>query len=274
MCETLNISVVIRTRNTEKCFDTLVKNLSLQTIQASEIVVVNNYSSEEKLRTFENNLCGIVRKCFRYRKIKLKLATLSDNDFSHAYSTNLGVGVAENELVCVTNAHSLPISFRWLQDGIKHFEDPSVAGVSGFFIPSRDGSVLGKFDAVIYYLSQAMILHQNRFSTINCMIRKSLWEKYPFDEKLPKIIPETKIYGLEDYDWSKEMMARGFRIIIDPLFSVFHSHHKSLNEMLRNVRNFFIYRKIQQKINLFDRPRESFSKVIQARNIALSAKVT
>ena len=65
-------------------------------------------------------------------KIRLKLVNLSNNEFSHAYSTNLGVDAAENELVWITNAHSLPISLCWLQDGIKHFEDRRVASVSGF----------------------------------------------------------------------------------------------------------------------------------------------
>jgi len=270
----LKISVVIRTRDKEKYFDSLLENLSLQAVQVSEIIVVNNYSGEEKLRTFENNLYEIVRKRFRHRKIKLKLVTLSDDEFSHAYSTNLGVGAAENELVCITNAHSMPISLCWLQEGVKHFEDPKVAGVSGFFIPHKEGSVFGRIDAAMYYFSQKMILRQGNCSTINCIIRKSLWEKYPFDENLPKIIPETKRYGLEDYDWSKEMMARDFKIIMDPLFSVFHSHGRGFNEMSRNVRNYFVYRKIQQKINLFARPRKSFSKVSQAKDVVSTTEIS
>lgn len=106
-------------------------------------------------------------------KIRLKLVNLSNNEFSHAYSTNLGVDAAENELVWVTNAHSLPISLCWLQDGIKHFEDRRVAGVSGFF-PHREGNVFGKSDAMMYYFSQKMVLRQDWCSTINCII----WEVF------------------------------------------------------------------------------------------------
>jgi len=63
------------------------------------------------------------------------------------------------------------------------------------------------------------------------------------------------------------MAARGFRIIIDPLFSVFHSHYEKLDEMSRNVRNYFVYRKLQQKINSFSRPRCSSSRVFQTTDI-------
>jgi len=261
----LKISVVIRTRDQEKCFNRLLENLAQQTVQASEIIVVDNYSTNEKLHFLESSLDRIIKKCFEHRRTKIKLVSLSDYEFSHAYSTNLGVYIAENELVCITNAHSLPISLNWLQNGIKHFQNDKVAGVSGFFIPHRQETAGEKINDLLYRFSQKMVLRQDWCSTINCIIKRSLWEVYPFDENLPKIIPETKRYGLEDYDWSKEMTARRFKIIVDPAFSVFHSHGETLKEIERNVKRYFVYRQIQQKINLFQRPRESFSRVFQAK---------
>lgn len=38
---------------------------------------------------------------------------------------------------------------------------------------------------------------------------------YQFDESLE---------GCEDYDWCQEMLARGYNIIYDPSFDVYHSH--------------------------------------------------
>ncbi len=257
----MKISVVIRTRDKERHFDDLLQSLAHQTVQASELIIVNNYSSEEKRRLFENDLYENVRRIFCNRQIGLKLIALSNKEFSHPYSTNLGVDTAENELVCITNAHSLPISHRWLQEGIRNFSDRRVAGVSGFFVPHTNEAIMGRLDTLIYYLAQRAVSRQDWFSTINGIVNKSLWKAYPFDENLPRIIPETRKYGLEDYDWGKEMIARGYRIVVHPLFSVFHSHENGLNEIGRNVRNYFVYREIQQKINLLKRPRESFSKV-------------
>jgi glycosyltransferase involved in cell wall biosynthesis len=260
------VSVVIRTKDKEKYFDSLLENLASQTVRVSEIVVADNFSSERQLRSLLGDLEEAKRKRFQNRKIKL--FPFSKDEFSHAYSTNLAVSIAENEFVCITNGHSLPTSPFWLQGGLKHFEDPRVAGVSGFFLPHKEGAVFGRCDATLYYFSQKISAHPVWCSTINCIIRKSLWEKYPFDENLPKIIPETKEYGSEDYDWSREMAARGFRIVIDPLFSVFHSHYEKLDEMSRNLRNYFVYRKLQQKINSFPRPRHSISRVFSAKDSA------
>lgn len=258
------VSVVIRTKDKEKYFDSLLNNLAHQSFRVSEIVVADNFSSKEKLQELTHDIREIKRKYFRDRKITL--FPFSDGEFSHAYSTNFAVSLAENELVCITNAHSLPTSLSWLELGLKHFSDPSVAGVSGFFIPHMDGTVFGKFDATIYYFSQKAIAHPVWCSTINCIIRKSLWKEYPFDENLPKLIPETKEYGSEDYDWSREMAARGFKIVIDPSFTVFHSHYKNLSELKRNLSNYFVYRKLQQQLNSFSRPRHSTSKVMDAKD--------
>lgn len=258
----MKISVVIRTRDREKYFDDLLENLAFQTIRPSEIIIVDNFSSKEKVKDMERAIYYISKQNFSDSQTKIKLVTISDKDFSHPYSTNLGVNTAENEFVCITNAHSLPISICWLESGSEHFEDQKVAGVSGFFSPHMKGNVGGKICMMLYHFSQMAILRMDWLSTINCIIRKSLWRQYPFDENLSETIPETKRYGLEDYDWSKEMSARGFDIVIDPLFSVYHSHGKGFDEVTRNVRNYFVYRKLQKQISLFARPRESFSKVM------------
>ena len=259
----MKISVVIRTRDKERYLSELLERLASQTVRASEIIIVDNYSTEENRRAMTESLDETSRNRFSNLGIRLKLVTLTDMEFSHAYSTNLGVDAAENELVCTTNAHSLPVSLTWLEDGLKHFEDRKVAGVSGFFIPHEDQTVAGKLDALVYQLGQKVAAQEDWFCTISSIIRKQLWKIYPFDENLPKILPETRKYGLEDYDWGQEMMARGYRIVVDPSFSVFHSHTKGLDEAVRNMKNFFVYRRIQEKIRAFSRPRGSFSRVFQ-----------
>ena len=264
---TSELSVVIRTRDKERYFHDLLMNLSEQTVQASELVIVNNYSTEDRRSLFRNYLVEEVKRVFDHHRARVKLVDVADHEFSHAYSTNLGMFAAENELVCVTNSHSLPMSLHWLEDGRAHFKDGSVAGVSGFFMPHVDGAMIGDVDRKVYRFVQKAILRQNWCSTINCVIRKSLWEVYPFDESLVKIIPDTKKYGLEDYDWSMEMRIRGYCIVVDPSFSVFHSHGGALSEVGRNVRGYFVYREIQKRIDHFERPRNSYSRLLRQESV-------
>lgn len=263
MC-TLKTSVVVRTRNKEKYFEKALEALSLQSVLPSEIIVVDNFSSKKNLNILEKSLAMFADQLEKY-EVKIKLVLISDDEFSHPYSTNLGIYIAENEFVCITNAHSLPISFSWLEDGLKHFKDEKVACVSGFFYPHQDTHHARRLGMVAYYLAEkiALNINRNRFATTNCIIRKTLWKEYPFDENLPKIIPETKRYGLEDHDWGLEMIARGFKVVIDPKFSVYHSHESGLEEIKRNLRNFLVYRKIEKKVRQLKRPRRSFSRLKQ-----------
>lgn len=259
------VSVLIRTRDIEKHFFTLLKELSRQTLKPSEIVVVNNFSSEKEFKRMNNALSYAKEKYF---DLPIKLIPISDRDFSHPYSTNIGVNAAVSEFVCITNGHSLPTSIFWLASGIKHFENPDVAGVSGYFFSHTDGSIWEKF---VYNLLWPTVIKVRKtytkdeyFSTINCVIRKSLWEEYPFDENLLTVFPETKEYGGEDYDWAKEMTARGFKVLIDPKLSVYHSHDQMLPEII--TRNLTWYR-IRNEIDSLKRPRKSYTRLNSVRSL-------
>jgi rhamnosyltransferase len=254
------VSVVIRTRDRERCLDDTLSALLEQRFPPSEVILVNNHSSDEMLDSFVD----FVRESaepFIEKGIAVRLVSFPDADFSHPYSTNLGILLAKKEFVAVTNAHSIPMSPSWLRKGLRHFSDPRVACVTGYSYPFERNRSVSKLSQWIYYFSEKVVLRFNWTSTVNCIIRKSLWQSYPFDENLPRIIPESKTYGCEDYDWSREMRARGLKTVVEPQFSVFHSHESGFSEARRNVRNYFTQKMILQTIDRFKRPRRSFTRL-------------
>ena len=267
----LRVSVVIRTRDEERYLKQLLRTLSLQTVSPDEVITVNNFSSEDSLQSLKRSLERASRWLLK-AGIKVKLIPVSDEEFSHPYSTNLGVSASENELVCITNAHTLPLSTSWLENGVRHFKDPKVACVSGYFSPLEKNDFARETAMLLYHFSERVFLKMSWCSTVNGIIRKSLWKEYPFDESLPNLIPETRRYGLEDYDWSMEMRARGFKVVTEPLFSVYHSHERGFREVLRNLRNYFVYYRIQRRINRLKRPRRSYSKVDSAEDAVTTYK--
>jgi len=241
----MTVSVVIRCVGREKLFSGVLDCLLHQTISPSEILIVMDSESENEIRFVRRNLENYPDS---------KLLTFRHEDFSHPYSVNLGVASSKEELVCITNGHSLPTSSSWLESGLKHFEHENVAGVSGFFLPSNKG-----FEKRLFLLVEEQMKMISWISTINCIIRKSRWKEYPFDENLLNIIPETKKYGGEDYDWTLEMLARGYKIVLDPDFSVVHTHEEDIVfEVCRDLRNYFVYKKLREKIKRLKRPRHAF----------------
>jgi hypothetical protein len=214
----------------------------------------------EKLEEMRKLLSSVKSEFFG-GNVSLKLVPVRDAEFSHPYSTNVGIFIAETNLICITNGHSLPSSDTWLENGVHHFGNRKVAGVGGYFSPHKDGTL---WEKLVYNswkklneISRAYA-KDNYFSTIDCILRKSLWEEYPFDEKIPREIPHAGKFGGEDYDWAIEMQARGYKIIVEPKFSVYHSHKEKLEQL---VPKYLIWRRIRKKIKAFKRPRKSYTKL-------------
>jgi hypothetical protein len=244
----------------EKRFQELLWRLSHQTLQPLELVVVDNFSSNKNLEEMLGFLSMAKAKFFN-SQVGVKLVPIADGEFSHSFSTNVGVYLSNGEFVCITNGHSLPLSDMWLETGISHFKSPEVAGVSGYFSPHKDGTIWEK----IIYTSWSGLntvsksyFRDDHFSTVNCILRKSLWKEYPFDEKLPNTIPYAENFGGEDYDWAVEMQVRGYKVVIDPKFSVFHSHGEALPKLLSKH---VIWNRIRSEIRALKRPRESYTKL-------------
>ena len=149
----MQVSVVVRTRDEERYLKQLLRILFLQTVSPDEIIIVDNFSSENSLQSLKRSLESASRWLLE-TGIKLKLIAISDEEFSHSYSTNLGVSASENELVCVTNAHSLPISTSWLENGVRHFKDSKVACVSGYFSPFVKDDFARETAALLYHFSE------------------------------------------------------------------------------------------------------------------------
>jgi len=96
------------------------------------------------------------------------------------------------------------------------------------------------------------------FSTVNCVLKKSLWEEYLFDEELSDEIAQARKFGGEDYDRATEMLARGYKIIVEPKFDVYYSHGETLSKL---VSKYPIWRRIRKKVKSLRRPRKSYTKL-------------
>lgn len=261
----------MRTRDIETHFEKLLWKLAGQTLQPSELVVVDNFSSESRLSEMINLLMAVKRKAFKDR-LSVKIVPLTDEEFSYASSVNVGVFVSDCDLVCITNGHCLPLSKKWLESGVRHFAERDIAGVAGYVLPHRDGTF---WEKLVYDWGWRRINELSKFyakddffSTVNCILRRSLWEKYPFDERMPKLIPNTDKFGGEDYDWGLEMLARGYKLVVEPRFDVYHSHGETILQLIPKYSAWYA---IQRAIRKLRRPRRSFTtvKTLQPRCLNL-----
>lgn len=196
------ISVIVRTRNERRWIARCLAALQHQDCEDFEVVVVDNESTDGTIE--------IVRR-FGYR-----LLTITQSEFTHGRSINLGVRESRGEFIAILSGHCIPVSSHWLRRLRVAFTDATVAGVYGRQEPLPDTSDFDKRDLwTAFGLDRRIQTRDYFFHNANSMIRRDVWQTLPFNEALA---------GVEDRDWARRALAAGHRIVYEPAASVYHFH--------------------------------------------------
>ncbi len=216
----METSIIIRVKNESESLKEVLSILKRQTYQQFELVIVDNNSHD-----------GSERLVFHFfDKKRIKIVKIHDEQFTHANSCNIGAEISSGTYLVFMNGHSTPISYSWLEDGLSNFKERNVAGVFAYPFANKKANILEKARNYINTL-----IHFNKIKfrsyrigmlgTTNAIIRKSLWSQYNFNDKY--------INGGEDGDWARHWLSKGYVIIQDPKFRVYHSHNLSLIGLIK-----------------------------------------
>ena len=146
---------------------------------------------------------------------KNRIQVIRISNFTYAKACNMGAQRAKGIYMVYLSAHSFPISNTWLEDGLSNINDGLVAGVFAYPTMGSEATILEK----IVFSKVNKRRKGGNLGNTNSIIRKDLWLKHNFDESL--------MYS-EDLEWSIFWKRKGYEIINDPRFSVYHSHHLGL----------------------------------------------
>ena len=121
-------SIIIRTKNEARNIEKVLSMLRAQTYQNFEIIVVDSGSRDDTIE--------------RTKKFGATILQIPPEDFSYPYALNYGIGRSSaTTYICILSAHSIPISTRWLECGIRDFRaHEKVAGVYGNVRALPDGT--------------------------------------------------------------------------------------------------------------------------------------
>lgn len=217
-----SICCVLRTLNEEELVGRCIDTLRAQEGFTVEFVVVDSGSTDKTLEIVGER--GV-------HLIEIDGAALKDFDYS--YALNLGIKASSADLILILSAHTIPTSNDWLGKIVRHFDDERVVGVYCRQIawPGAKWDEAARVERSFPDTSLAYDMRESRparrFSNAASCIRRSTWEKLPFE--LP---------AAEDLDWAKRVVEGGWRIIYEAEATAYHSH----DESARNV--------AQRKINL------------------------
>jgi len=208
----VNCSLVIRAYNEEKHIGRLLEGIKQQTLNDVEVILVDSGSTDATVSIAESFGARVVR--------------IAAGEFTFGRSLNFGVREATREFVVIASAHVYPVYPDWLESLLPPFAaDERVALTYG----KQRGPDSAKYsEQQIFHRWYPDASDSNQptafCNNANAAIRKSMWEKNPYDETLT---------GLEDLAWAKWTKEQGYKIAYVAEAEIVHIH----NETPRGVFN-------------------------------------
>lgn len=196
------ISIIVRTKNEERWISRCLAMLYQQDYTDFEVILVDNGSTDHTVQVA--------------RRFPLA-AMLNIDTFLPGLALNEGIRASRGRFIVCLSAHCIPKSTDWLACLRRNFEDDDkLAGVYGRQLPLSFTDALDKRDLLIVFGQDRRIQVKDYFfHNANSMLRRSVWEQFPFDEEVTNI---------EDRVWGKAVIGAGFRIAYDPDAAVYHHH--------------------------------------------------
>jgi rhamnosyltransferase len=209
--EKVDVSIVIRTKNEENYITKVLDAVFSQSYKDYEVIIVDGGSTDKTLELV--------------KMYPVKILTITPEDFTFGFSLNYGFQSAKGKYIVSLSGHALPLSTDWLKAAISGFNSEKVAAVMTKALPWPDCNPFDRRGLLKKYNIKRQEITEDPpfiFGNSNSVIRKSVWEKVPFDEELT---------AAEDQDWVKKVRTLNYKVIYEPEAEVYHSHNWALKQI-------------------------------------------
>lgn len=208
------VSLVIRCFNEEQHIGRLLSGVMEQSVQDVEIIVVDSGSTDATVSIASH--------------YPVQIVTLRPEEFSFGYSLNLGCRAATGDVLVFASAHVYPVYHDWLEQLVAPFADPTIALVYGK--QRGDASTHYSEHQVFarWFGDQSNLRQTHPFcNNANAAVRAELWRQHPYDETLT---------GLEDIDWARWALAKGYTLAYNADAEVIHVHNETPQRIYHRYR--------------------------------------
>ena len=210
----MRCSLVVRAYNEEEHIGRLLEGVRHQTVRDVQVILVDSGSSDATSAIAA--------------QYGAELVHIPPSDFTFGRSLNLGLAVANCELVAVASAHVFPVYPDWLERLLEPFADPQVALTYGKQ-RGNEHSLFSEQQVFSRWFPENSAPDQPHpfCNNANAALRRSVWERHPYDESLT---------GLEDLSWAVWAQGQGHSIHYAAEAEVVHVHHETPRGVLNRYR--------------------------------------
>jgi rhamnosyltransferase len=216
----LRISVIIPTKNGGILLSKLLRIIREQEIKGEvEFIIVDSGSYDDTVNIANENGATVVK--------------ISSQEFTHGRARNLGAAKAKGSYLVFCNQDIVPANRFWLKNLISPLENVQVGGSYSRQIARADASEDVRLFLRHYYPQENRVISLERtrkggpedvvlFSTVAAALRKDVWEKFKFNER---------IIMSEDQEIACRLLLSGYLIAYQASSVVFHSHNYSILDL-------------------------------------------
>jgi cellulose synthase/poly-beta-1,6-N-acetylglucosamine synthase-like glycosyltransferase len=206
-------SVIVPAFNAEKTIGACIESLLAQGQKALEIIVVDDGSADRTLEIIMG-----------FGGVKL----VKQNHAGPAVARNRGAKAAKGEIIIFTDSDCIAEP-DWLEEMLKPFSDPVVAGVQGRY-KCRQREIVARLIQLEIGQRYEKMEGKNSIdfiSTYSAAYRKSVFEEFKgFDTSFP-------MASGEDTDLSFRVHEAGCKMVFSPKAIVWHTHPTSWKKYFR-----------------------------------------
>ncbi|BBX04064.1 glycosyltransferase family 2 protein [Mycolicibacterium moriokaense] len=208
------ISAVIRALNEGKHIGRLLKGLDEQTVKPDEIIVVDSGSTDDTVAIAEAAGCKIVH--------------IAKHEFSFGRALNRGCAAATGDILLFASAHVYPVYNTYVEHIVGAFEREGVVIAYGRQVGDERTKFSESRVMLKWFPNQNIWDQGHPFSNnANAAVLRSVWQETPYDETLT---------GLEDLDFAKKALDRGYKIAYVADAPVVHVHEETWSTIRNRYR--------------------------------------
>jgi rhamnosyltransferase len=209
-----SVALIVRCFNEEAHIGRLLTGVLGQTHPPEEIVIVDSGSTDATISIAS--------------RFGVKIISITPEHFSFGYALNVGIAASTAEISVFASAHVYPIYDTWVEELVAPFEDEHIALTYGRQQTPPGGRFSEQRLLSQWFPTQSARRQRHPFcNNANAAIRRSAWERRPYDEQLT---------GLEDLDWAKYAMENGHSIAYVAEAPVVHVHDESFKQIFNRYR--------------------------------------
>jgi glycosyltransferase involved in cell wall biosynthesis len=205
------VSAVIRAHNEGKHIGRLLKGFEQQTVKLDEIILVDSGSTDDTVSIAESAGCTVVH--------------IAKSEFSFGRALNRGCAAATGDILLFASAHVYPVYNTHVEHIVSAFDRDGVAIAYGRQVGDERTKFSESRVMLKWFPNQNIWDQGHPFSNnANAAVLRSVWDESPYDETLT---------GLEDLDFAKKAIDKGYKIAYVADAPVVHVHDETWS-IIRN----------------------------------------